>query len=540
MSEDSVPTLSRRSTVKALSGGAATVALAGCTSTETSPTTTGGGGDQTSAEPTTDAEAGEFAVTITQGATPTTLDPHDNRSTTTDTVLLQAYEALLRRDAQGDIKPELAKDWERIEPGRFRFYIREGPTFQQTGNELTTEDVAYSINRVVKPSVGFKSPQASQLAGITGAEVVDGKRAVDLLSDGLNPLMPRQIPNNGQVMEKAWVKDHEKSYIAKHINGTGPFRLADYEPDVRAVFERYNDYWQEPAAVSRVTFTGAKEPSVRVNQLVEGETDIAVNVPPQSVSRVESSDRASINPVPSTRVIYNAMKATTEPFTSPKFRRAMNYAIDLKSIVQDVLSGFGDPTDQPTLEGFYGYNQEVSRYPQDLEKAERLVEESGFAGASITLHTPVGRYLKDVQIAQAVVEMIDQLPNVSAELKQREFGALAAKLVDGDITTGPDFYLIGWGNPQLDASQTLIPTLTSSGTLTSWKNEEFDSLVNRAQNTSGEERKNLLERANGMAHDQAPWIFLNRQYSVYGVSSRISWQPRRDERIDAYAIKPAQ
>ncbi len=515
--------LSRRRTIQAIGSGTVAVGLAGCT---------GGNSSQTD---NTDG----FEITITQGTTPTTLDPHDNRSTSTDTVLMQSYEALLRRDADGNIQPELATDWERIDPGRFRFYIREGPRFHQTGNELAPEDVVYSINRVVKPSVGFESPQTSQLAGVTGAEVVDGERAVDLLSDGLNPLLPRQIPNNGQVIEKEWAQEHEKSYIAQHINGTGPFQLTSYEQDVRAVFERYDDYWRDEAAVSRLTFAGAQEPSVRVNQLIEGETDITVNIPPQSVSRVRSSE-ASITPAPSTRIIYAAMKTTVEPFTSPQFRRAMNYAVDIRSIIENILSGFGSATAQPTLEGFFGHNPELEPYPYDPEQATQLVEESGFADTTVTLHTPVGRYLRDVQIAQAVVEMIDELPNVTAELKQREFGSLSSELVDGDITTGPAFYLIGWGNPQMDASQTLIPTLTSDGTLTSWQNDKLDTLVEQAQNTSGDERKQLLQEANTHAHNQAPWIFLNRQYSVYGTSPRVDWQPRRDERIDAYAVNPAE
>ncbi|MFB6081805.1 MAG: ABC transporter substrate-binding protein [Halanaeroarchaeum sp.] len=544
MSEHRSDDVSRRAVLSAVGSGAVATSLAGCTGgggeTTTTQTTTGTTDTTQTTDETDGQDGGEFPVTVTQGTVPANLDPHDNRSTATDIVMMQAYEALLRRDRVGNVQPELATSYERVEPGRYRFHIREGVTFHATGNQLTPEDVAYSINRVVKPSVGFQSPQASQLAGITGAEVVDGERAVDLLSDGLNPLMPRQIPNNGQIVEKAWVQDHEKSYVEQHMNGTGPFQLSSYQPNVRVVFERFEDYWKEPADVTKLTFNGAKQASTRVNQLIEGQTDIIVNVPPQSVSRVDSSEVAAINATPSTRIIYNAMRTDVEPFSSQKFRLAMNYAIDLQSIVDNVLGGFGDPTKEPTLEGFFGYDAGIDRFPHDPDRAEQLVEESGHAGASITLHTPVGRYLKDVQIAQTVVNMIDQLPNVTAELKQREFTALASELTDAKLDTSPPFYLIGWGNPQMDASQTIIPTLTSGGVLTSTHTEELDSLITQAQNTSGEERASLLKEANTLAHDEAFWIYLNRQYSVYGVSSRIDWQPRRDERIDAYAISPAE
>lgn len=51
-----------------------------------------------------------------------------------------------------------------------------------------------------------------------------------------------------------------------------------------------------------------------------------------------------------------------------------------------------------------------------------------------------------------------------------------------------------------------------------------------------ESRKEHLERANLRLNERAPWIFLNRQYSVYGIASRLDWDARRDERIEAQAI----
>ncbi|MFB6254678.1 MAG: ABC transporter substrate-binding protein, partial [Halobacteriaceae archaeon] len=233
---DSDSSSSRRTLLKAVGSGGIASIFAGCagggqetptTTTSMETTTAEATPTETTTETTESTDQQKFPVTITQGQMPTTLDPHDNRSIPTDIVMMQAYESLLRRDRKGNIQPSLATRWERKEPGRVRFFIREGPTFHKTGNPLTPEDVAYSINRIVDPDVGFKSPQASQLAGVTGAEVVDGKRAVDIISDGLNPLIFAQLPNNGQVMEKQWVKNHKKSYIAKNINGTGPFELSE-------------------------------------------------------------------------------------------------------------------------------------------------------------------------------------------------------------------------------------------------------------------------------------------------------------------------
>ncbi|MFB6193899.1 MAG: ABC transporter substrate-binding protein [Halobaculum sp.] len=439
-------------------------------------------------EPATDS--GDDVV-ITQSSLDSGLDPQDHRETPTDNIVTQAYEGLYERDREGKIIPKLATDFQRVETGHHRFTIRDGVSFH-SGDSLQPDDVAYSINRIVNPDVGIKSPQKDQLSGIDGAEVAStDDRTVDVFSrtkEGdltVNPIVFSLFGSYCDVMNKSWVQDHERSYINTHMEGTGPFTLSNYEQGVSVEFQAYSDYWDEEAAISTLTFTAAKEASTRVSRLLGGEADIIVNVPPQDVSRVEQNSGTSISAVPSTRIIFNAMRYDVEPFDDPTFRLAMNYAIDLNSIIQNVLQTFGAPTGQPTLEGFVGYNPDIEIYPQDQERAQQMVEESGYAGAEITLHTPVGRYLKDVSIAQAVAEQVDQLENVSAEVKQREFSALASEILTGKIKDKPHWYLIGWGNSTFDASQTLIPLLTSGGALTTYKNDQFDKLVDKAQNLPG-------------------------------------------------------
>jgi peptide/nickel transport system substrate-binding protein len=426
-------------------------------------------------------------VTITQSQMDSGLDPHDHRETPTDNIVTQAYEGVLSRDRTGKVIDKLATDYSRQEEGRVRFQLRSGVSFH-SGDSLTAEDVAYTINRIVDEEVGdLASPQTDQLAGVTGAEPVDGEEAVDVMSDGLNPTVFSLFATYCDVMNKSWVESNESAYINKNMDGTGPFQLETYEQGVQVVFNRHTDYWRDQAAISSLTIEAAEESSTRVNSLLSGESDIVVNVPPQEVNNVEESDDASIAAVPSTRVIFNALRYDVEPFDDPEFRRAMNYAIDLESIVQNVLGTFGDQTGQPTLEGFFGHNADLDPYPQDQAKAESMVEATGYAGAELTLHTPVGRYLKDVEIAQAVASQIDDLSNVSASVEQRDFGALVGEITTGNIEDKPHWYLIGWGNATFDASQTIIPLLKSDGALTTYKNDELDRLIDEAQSLPSEQ-----------------------------------------------------
>jgi len=473
----------------------------------------------------------DTSVTITQGQFASTLDPQDHRETPTDNVILQAYEGLLDREPDGTIREGLATDWEYIdeEEGEVRFEFRDGVTFHN-GDELTMEDVAYSILRVVDEDVGIVSPQADQLAGVVDAEP-DGDDALVVTSDGVNPMVFNNFASYCQVMQESWTEEMGDE-VGQDINGTGPYQLDEFTEDEFARFVVYDDYWGDEVEVEEVVYDSASESSTRVNSLLAGESDVVESVPPQDAPRVEDEDGTTIEAVPSTRVLFMPMRNNVEPFDSVEFRQAMNYAIDLETIIDEILAGFGDATGQPTLEGYTGYNEEMEPYPYDPEMAEELVDESGYSGAEIELHAPAGRYLGDIEIAQAVSGYIDDLPNVSCDLEQREFSSLADEILDGDLDTSPEFFMIGWGNTTFDASQTIIPWFGEGTATQAFVDEEVYGLIEEAQNEPDEEtREGTLQETNEYLNEQAPWIFLNRQYSVYGISDRLDWEARQDEHI---------
>ncbi|MEF8757390.1 MAG: ABC transporter substrate-binding protein [Halobacteriales archaeon] len=492
--------------------GVASVSLAGCVGDELGE------------------DGGPFELTVTQGQEATTLDPHDHRETSTRSVLLQTYERLLFRDGRGEIAARLATDWERVEPGEYRFEIREGVQFHE-GESLTAGDCAYSIRRVVDSETHIASPQAGQLAGITGAEA-RSETDLRVFSDGFNPLVVASLASYCPIVNEEWTESRDPSDVAVEANGTGPFRITDYEQGERVEFEAFDDYWGDQPDVDAGTMRSASESSTRVNSLLSDETDVVTNVPPQEVSRIEEGSATNVAAVPSTRNLFVVLNDRTEPFDSTAFRRAVNYAVDLDSIIENVLATFGEPTGQPTIEGSVGYADDVEPYPYDPDRAADLVEESGYAGAEFTIHTPAGRYLRDAEVAQAVAGFVDDLPNVTCEVQQRDFGSLIGEITDGDQSTSPEAFLIGSSNPSRDASQKFNSWLLPGANTSHVSDETFTELYGEAQSEQDPERRaELLADINRRAHDRASLLFLHRQYSVYGVSDRANWTPREDELI---------
>ncbi len=549
--DESESQVDRRTLLKAVGGAAATVSVAGCGGTQTTPTEGDDGGDTETesemdtpmdggdTEETTTESGGEEALSVgaTLGQPDSGLDPHDHAETPTNIIVSQVYEGLMGRDKEGGVIAKLATEWERVESGTVRFTLRDGVTFHN-GDPVTAEDVRYSIRRVELEEVGGALPQDGDLAGsgsLAGVEAGDGE--VTVTFDGLNPIVFALFATNGQVMQRSFVENNENSFINRNTNGTGPFRVTGYQSGTSVSYERNEDYWGEPATAAEATITASSESSTRVNQLLAEETDIVTNVPPQEISRVEGSDVGSVSPVPSTRTIFLQMRFDVEPFSSQQFRQAMNYAVNVQEIIDNVLQGFGEITSQPTLSQFTGHNPDVEPYGHDPDRAEQLVEESGHAGVDITLQTPIGRYLKDVEVAQAAANQIDSLSNVNCELQQREFNSLVQDVTAESIEDRPRFNLLGWGNAEFDGSQTIGPLLTSDGPLTVLKNDEVDSLIQQAQSEPDPQaREQTLQECNQLLHDLAPWVFLHQQFSVYGTASDIQWEPRPDELIDLWTV----
>ncbi len=554
MTGDKRTRATRRRFLTLAGGAAAMTALAGCSKGGDTPSTTPNGGEtsnttqtkkttepkkttQNVTETTTTTEQKSFSLTVTQSLPPFGLDPHAHIDTPTETATLQVYEGLLTQDGKGKIKPGLATKYQRLDSGnKVRFQIRSGVTFHN-GDELTPDDIAYSVNRIVQKSVDINSPQRGLFNGVIGAKAKVGDEAVEVSSDGLNPVIFSEFANYGSVMQKKWTTAHSESYVDSNAMGTGPYRVSSISNDGTLTFDRFKDYWGDAAAVTTFTLEANSDASANVDRLLAGKTDVVTNVPPQGAQRINNSKQARVAAAPSTRIMYAAMRTDVEPFSNLQFRQGLNYAVDLSSIVKNVLGGFGSQTGQPVLSDFTGYNDSVTPYPYDKKKATTLIEQSGHAGSKIELHVPEGRYLKGVEIAQAVVGYIDELPNVSATLKKQSFASLVNQLLSGDPSKIPPLYLAGWNEPTFDGGLVMQTLLASDGLLSTWQNKKFDTLLKNAYDQNGKERTKTLEQASQLAHDQAPWIFLNQQYSVYGVRSSLNWDVPKTERINVHDIQ---
>ena len=513
---------------------AATVGLAGCGANGDDDGNGNGNGDGVS------EDLDEITITLSQF--PDTIDPLDHITGDYFDVLDHIYEPLFDFEPGEGIFPRVVEGTEILGDGTTELRLRDDVAFHN-GDQLTAEDVAWTINRTVDNDIGVASDiGAFGLGSITGAEAMDDT-TVEVYYSGAPGLAEFEFGNYARAMNREWsIENHDADQSGESIsgadpedfNGTGPYEVVEFTSGEEVVLERFDDYWGEEPPFERVVFNADGESSGRVNSLETGESDLTINILPEDVATVRNADGVEIRQVTSFRNIFLPMKNTVAPFDSQAFRQAMNYAVDKEGIVDTVLSGFGEARGQPVAPGINGFNPDIEPYAQDIGMAESLVEESGYGGVEIELVAPQGRYLNDAAIGETAADQIDQLDNVDCNVSIVDFGVVSdanSAGVDPDVFDIP-FYMIGWGTITGDTDYGVQGFFSQQAETRTFDDEELSDAIIESQSIEDpDERREQLEEVNRLAHEKAPFVFLHTQESIYGVREDIRWEPREDESV---------
>ncbi|MCI0529113.1 MAG: hypothetical protein L0Y56_16880, partial [Nitrospira sp.] len=99
-------------------------------------------------------------------------------------------------------------------------------------------------------------------------------------------------------------------------------------------------------------------------------------------------------------------------------------------------------------------------------------------------------------------------------------------------------YILGWGNPMYDGDRTYFPTFHTGEFFSNYSDPELDKILVEARRTLDEvKRLELYHKAAEMVVEDAAWVFLYQQEDIYGVSNRLDWKARSDERLVMFDVK---
>ncbi len=313
----------------------------------------------------------------------------------------QVYDRLVTYpvDDVENLQGHVAESWEISEDGQtYTFKIRDGITFH-SGNPLTAEDVAWSLQRVIKLN---KTPSfiLSQF-GFTPENVEDkikviDERTVEITLD--QPYAPTFFlycltAGIGSVVDKKETMAHEKDgdlgheWLRTASAGSGPFKLRNWKANESIIIDANPDYWGGAPALKRVITRHIPEPATQLLLLEKGDIDIARNLEVDQVKALEGNSDIVIKQVPKGAIWYLGLNQKNEYLAKPEVRQALKYLIDYDGLASTILAGSATVHQSFLPEGFLGAIDDQP-YSLDIDKAKALLAEAGLAdGFKVTMDT---------------------------------------------------------------------------------------------------------------------------------------------------------
>jgi peptide/nickel transport system substrate-binding protein len=246
---------------------------------------------------------------------------------------------------------------------------------------------------------------------------------------------------------------------------------------------------------------------------------------------VREAKNAKLVESSSVEIMFLAMSPKYKPWDNVKLRQAVCYAINRDAIIKSILSGQADRLDGPIGPAQYSYNADYAKknlyIPYDPAKAKELVKESGYKGEPVDLYTPVGRYIDDKEVTQAMIPMLNAV-GINARLRTPEWATMWADVQKGKTA----FYYMGRGSV-VDPSPALSQYFETGG---SPRIGMSDPGIDKALAVERVEfdpasRKKDLNVAFKAIEDASPACFMWSHRMLHGISNAIEFEPDPTGRI---------
>jgi oligopeptide transport system substrate-binding protein len=468
-------------------------------------------------------------------ADPPTLDPHLAGDLISSVIINEIFSGLVTLSLDYQPVLDLAEHLSISEDGLvYTFTLRANAKFHD-GTPVTAHDVKWSIERAADPDtlshtaetylgdiIGVKDKLCSEddaAAGkCTKADEVRGVRVIDDRTVEFTIDSPKSYFLAKLSYPTAFVLDQDQvtqdeSWL-EEPNGTGPFKLATYEIGEVIILERNELYHLGPPHLESVQMilSGGSAMVMYENDEIHL-TGVGVDDLPRLLNPNDALHPQLHRSPQDFDVFYIGLNLAEPPFDDVNVRQALNYAIDLPSIAENVLDGRVSPATGVIPPGFPSYTDNLRSYHFNPDLARQLMQESKYADAlasgdfpRITL-TISGSFGAAIPIyLEVILEQWRQELGIEVEIQQTEWATFLQDVNDKKY----QMFVLGWIADYPDPQNFLDVLLhsESQSNHTNYANPEVDRLLEEARTERDRGRRfELYNQIEQMILDDAPWVW---------------------------------
>ena len=464
---------------------------------------------------------------------PVTLDPARYSDIYSMHVAANIFDGLVEFDQDLNIIPAIAKRWKISRDHlTYTFQLRQGVKFHN-GREVTAEDFIYSFSRIIDSTT--KSPAASLFFHIEGAEEYNSGKAnhvVGLTAPSKNTLKiqlkkPFSPFLSILAMINAKVVPQEAIYadFGKNPVGTGPFRFITWKEEKEISLSANIDYFYGRPYLDQLQFHIYPNPEI-YNNFLEEKLEHS-ELPKDQYELVNRQDQSSyssnIVSKPALNLVYVGMNQRIPPFNDLRVRQAINYAIDTRTIVNDIVKKGSRPAKGILPPGIGGFDPNLEGYSYSPEKAHKLLAEAGYpqgsnfppvtfltASKSKNIHKQIKAYqsyLAELGI-QVTIEVAENWKKFTQAIQSDEAA----------------LFFAGWYADYPDADNFLYPLFHSQSNYElSISIPEIDHMIDQARTeTDYLIRSSLYKEIEKLIIEQAPVVSQHVNTNSYIFNSRVN------------------
>lgn len=457
----------------------------------------------------------------------------------------QVYNRLVEfKRGSTDIEPALAESWTISDDGlTYTFNLRKGVKFHENkefkpSRELNADDVLFSFQRQLDPNHPYHNVSKATYPYFKAMKFPKLLKAVEKVDDHtvkitLNYPDATFLASLGM----DFISIYSAEYADKLLKagtpevldttpiGTGPFVFAGYQLDQKIRYFAHKDYWNGKADIDRLIFDIVPDATTRYAKLQAGSCDMMDFPNAADLDKMKTDPKVNLLSQAGLNIAYVAFNTEKAPFDNVKVRQALNYAVDKKAILDAVYRGAGVAAKNPLPPTIWGYNDSITDYEYNPEKAKQLLKEAGFENGFETdiWVQPVVRASNPNPRRMAELIQADwEKVGVKSKLVSYEWGDYIKRTKAGELTAGT----YGWSGDNGDPDNFLSPLLGSENIGNSnyarFKNADLDALLHKAIGLSDKgERAKLYEQAQVIIKEQAPWINVAHSINFAPTSKRV-------------------
>ena len=463
-------------------------------------------------------------IKITLESDIVSLDPQGHNDVRSEKISFLLFNRLFKLNADFEAVPDLAEEWSQPSKTEWVIKIKEGIKFQD-GQEMTSEDVKYSMERSKKSAV-----VQHVLEQVEKVEIVDKYTVKITTKEAFAPFINTLVHAGVSIIPKHYDESNDNW---AHPIGSGPYKFVSWTSGDKVVVERNDDYFdaKEKGVAKNIIFKVIPEGASRTIALETGEVDIVAVLEPMDVPKVQANSKLKVYDKPSTMFQYLGMNTQKPPFNNIKVRQAMNYAIDKEAVLQIVLEGAGVIATSVTSDSLLGHVP--GNYTYNPDKAKELLKEAGQENMHIKLWAAGDQSKKIAEIAQGNLRDI----GVTADIEMYEWGAF----LDATNSGNQPMFVLGWdSNPDVDATLTPQFSKNSIGAQnrSMYSSEKVEKLLTEGRaELDGAKRKKIYQEIYTTLNEDAPWVPLYIENKIIGANSELkNVQLNSQGLIDLYKL----